>query len=159
MSARSFNRKTGRLAMVPAVGGLCVLVACLLLSCASKQPKPTPAQKAQTALTELRSALITHVADSARAQKAAGIVDQLAQEDRAAREAAAAQLQRTLALDANYDASEGDFKKLFAETDSERLQRQNRILGLWTQMAALTTDTEWDALKKAREAAAKALTT
>lgn len=159
MGASTLDREAVRYGAVPAVAGFFALVACLLLACASKQPKSTPAQTVQTTLTELRSALLADIADSARAQEAAGLMNQLAQQDREARETAAVRLQRVLVLDANYDSTEDDFKKLFAETNSERLQRQNRMLELWTQMAALTTDTEWDALKKAREAAAKALTT
>ena len=159
MRARSLNGESTGYGVVPAVAGFLALVACLLLACASKQPKSTSAQTMQTELTELRAALLADIADSARAQQAAGLVDQLAQQDREARETAAAQLQRALVLDANYDATEDDFRKLFAEAYGERVQRQNRIVELWTQMAALTTDAEWDALKKSREAAAKALTT
>lgn len=159
MDARSLNREAMRYGIVPAVAGFLAVVVCLLLACASKQPKSTPAQKVQTTLTELRGALLADIADSARAQEAAGLVDQLAQQDREARETAAVHLERAFSLDANYDSTEDDFRKLFAETNSERLQRQNRMAELWTQMAALTTDTEWDAVKKAREAAAKALTT
>ena len=159
LHARPRTRNAIRYGMVSAVAGFLTLAACLMMSCASKHPKPTPEQEMQTALTELRGALLADVADPARAQQAAGLVDQLARQDREAREAAAAQLQRVLALDANYDATEEDFRKLFAETDSERMQRQNRIVELWTQMAALTTDAEWNALKKQREAAVKALTT
>ena len=158
MDEISLNRKIVRNHVLPAVAAI-VFVVCLLLACATKQPKSTPAQTVQARLTELQSALHADVADPTRAQEAAGLVDQLAQQDREAREAAAAHLKRTLALDANYDATEEDFRKLFTETNEERVQRQNRIVELWTQMAALTTESEWADLKRAREAAVQALTT
>ena len=131
---------------------------CLIVACASR-PAPTPEETAHSALGQLRGALLVEIADKGRAQKAAALVDQIQEQDREARNAVVDYRQRLGTLDANYDATEDDFNKLFAEFNQERRMHQHRLVDLWTQMAGLTTDAEWKALDKARVAAAKALTT
>jgi hypothetical protein len=143
---------------VPTATGFFAAAACLILACAS-QPRPTAAETAQATLSDLRGAVLVDIKDHARAQEVSALVDRLAEEDRNARDAVAAYRGRLLALNANYDATEDEFNKLFADFNNDRLTCQHRIAGLWTRMASLTTDAEWDALGKARIAAVKALVT
>jgi hypothetical protein len=133
-------------------------VACAVLACAS-QPTLTAGESAEKALTELSSAILADVPDQARAKEIVAVVQQLKKEDREARDTVAAYRERLHALNAKYDASEGDFRSLFADFNNERLMRQNHIAGLWITMAGLTTDREWRALSDARTTAAKALLT
>jgi uncharacterized protein YhaN len=141
-----------------AVAVFSAAIACVVLACAS-QPKLTAGESAQAALVKLSDAVLTDVRDRSRAQEMLAVVEQLRKEDREARSAVAAYRSRLQMLNANYDATEGEFRRLFAEFDGERRTRQDRIVGLWITMARLTTDSEWEALAEARTTAAEALLT
>jgi hypothetical protein len=138
------------------VAGLFAAATCLLFACAS-HPKSARAQGTQAILAEMRGAALVEIKDEARSREVSALIEQLAEQDRLARSAVAIYRTRLLALNADYDATEEDFHKLFSDFNNERLAHQTRIVELWTEMASLTTDAEWDALGKVRIAAAKAL--
>lgn len=54
------------------------------------------------------------------------------------------------ALDSNYDATRQDYEALLSQQDAIRESFVKRATALREQMAALTTDSEWEELKKAR---------
>jgi hypothetical protein len=143
---------------IAAVAVFSAAIACVVLACAS-EAKLTAAESAQAALVKLSDAVLTDVRDQGRAQEMLAVVELLRKEDREARSAVAAYRSRLQMLNANYDATEGEFRRLFAEFNSERLMRQDRIVGLWITIARLTTDREWEALAEARTTAAEALLT
>jgi hypothetical protein len=134
----------------PFAASLCVLCAC------AGQSKSTGAPATGTALIELRKVVLVRIEEPTHAQEIAALIDQMEEQDREARQAVAAYRKRLLALNANYDATEDDFTKLFAEFNDERLARQTGIVKLWATAASLMTDAEWDAVGEARNAVAKA---
>lgn len=135
---------------------LFVAIAWMACGCAHDQESADP-QGAQAALADFREAVLRQVQDPARAQEISSIIDQLERRDRQARETVATYRRRLELLNANYDATDEDFGKLFAEFNDERVAHQHRIVDLWTRMAGLMTDPEWDALASTRNAAATAL--
>ncbi len=153
------NSKRGRPLFAASLGcrTTAAVAICLIIACAS-QPAPTPEAAAHSALSQLRGALLVDIVDKGRAQEAAALVDQIQEQDSEARDTVAHYRQRLRTLDANYDATEDDFSKLFADFNQGRLMHQHQVVDLWTRMAGLTTDAEWKALGNARVAAAKALT-
>jgi hypothetical protein len=54
------------------------------------------------------------------------------------------------ALNSNYDATREDYEALFSQQDAHREVWIKKVAALREQMAALTTDAEWEELKKAR---------
>ena len=65
----------------------------------------------QTALSELRGAFLVAITDKGHAQR----LSIKFRKKRAGRNAVADYRQRLVSLDANYDATEDDFNKLFAD--------------------------------------------
>lgn len=125
-------------------------------ACAHEQ-EVDHAQATQAALADFRGAVLGQVQEPARAREISSIIDQLQRQDREARENVTTYRRRLEILNANYDATGEDFNKLFAEFNDQRLAHQHRVVDLWTRMARLMTDSEWNALARARNGAATAL--
>src|SRR5262245_13801269 len=106
--------------------GFAAIATLLLLACA-RQTKTGTAPAAQAALIELRSAALIEIKDPARARAVFALIDQLRQEDREARDAVAGYRQRVRAIDANYESSDEELRKVFAEFNQERIDRQRRV--------------------------------
>ena len=121
-----------------------------LLAACARGPAPTPEQVEHKPLEELRVAAAATIKDPARAKDMANLVDRLEREIDESIVANRSHLKGLEALDANYDATEGDFRKLFADFNSNRAGRQGRVLALRDQMIAATTDEEWRELARAR---------
>ena len=126
----------------------------LLVGC-SHEPKPTALVSAKGALDEFRSAVLREIKDPDKASQVAGLVDQAervlieANDDRKAHDA------RIQSLNADYDATEEDFRAAFREFNAKWNDHQDRILDLNQRAKALTTAKEWKALTKAQKEAVK----
>lgn len=128
---------------------LLIGTACLMFACAS-EPKLTPEDAMHRSMDELRAAATTTIKDPARAREMASLVDQLERQFDEALKANRAHLDRLHSLDANYDATEGDFRKLFADFNAGRARRQDRVAELRDSMITATTPAEWSELAKVR---------
>jgi len=132
--------------------GLAVLLigaACLMAACA-REPTPTPENAVHRSMEELRAAALTTIKDPARAKEVAGLVDQLERHFAEALKANRTHLERLWALDADYDATEADFLKLFSDFNAGGVRRRDRFVELRDRMIAATTEAEWNELAKAR---------
>jgi len=135
--------------MIACIGGLCMVLLVLPAGCSHK-PKPSTIEVAKRTLDEVRAAVRDEIKDPAKAAEAVGLVDQFEQlvnEGNGARMAHEAVLR---SLNANYDATEEDFKTLFREFNAKKNSRQDRIIKILMKARALTTDEEWKALAKVK---------
>lgn len=132
----------------------------MLHSGCSHQPKPPAVESAKGAFDELRVAVRKKISEPSRAQEVVGLVDQLEQAMVDASKARKVHESRLRSLNANYDATEQDFKDVFREFNSEKSRRLEHILTIDQRARTLTTEREWTALSKdvarALESAAKA---
>ena len=90
------------------------------------------------------------VADPARADRLVALTNefqQLAKENIANVSAYRA---NAAALNSNYAATRADYEALFSQQDANREVFLRKALALRERMSALTTDSEWEQLKKAR---------
>ena len=58
---------------------------------------------------------------------------------------------RVASLNANYESSRAEFEAMFREQSAEREALVRKAVGLREQMTTLTTDAEWEQLKKTRD--------
>ena len=123
----------------------------ILAAGCSHQPKTSEIVPAKGAFDELRSAVLREIKDQDRASKGVSLVDQLerilieADNDRKTYDS------RMRSLNANYDASEEDFRSILREFNKKRSDRQDRIFEINQQAKDLTTESEWKALIKVQE--------
>jgi hypothetical protein len=139
------------------IGGLCLAVMIPLTGCCSHKPKPSKLEVAKGALDDLRAGVRSEIKDPTKAAEAVGLVDQtelLMMETIEVRKADEA---RTLSLNANFDATEEDFKAVFQEFNAKKISRQDRLVEIVQQAKALTTDREWKAITKVRSHALEAI--
>jgi hypothetical protein len=123
--------------------------ACLIAACA-RGPTPAPEDAVRRSMDELRAAALTTIKDPARAKEVAGLVDQLERHFDEALKADRTHLERLWALDADYDATEADFQKLFSDFNAGAVRRRDRFVELRNRLIAATTEAEWNELAKAR---------
>jgi hypothetical protein len=123
-----------------------------LAACSSSKSRETPEQRVVAGETEYVQAIRRVVKDSKRADALVelssefqSLVGQAARDFHNHR----ARLEH---LNASYDATFADFETLFAEADTNRAALLEKAIDLRARMAALTTDSEWAALKKERVA-------
>jgi hypothetical protein len=106
----------------------------MLLSGCSHQPKPSAVESAKGLFDELRMAVGKEVKDPARSSQLVQLVGELEQAMIEARDARKTHDARLRSLNANYDATEEDFRTLFREFDEKKKERQDRILAIaWEQ--------------------------
>ena len=91
------------------------------------------------------------IRDPDRAAKGVILVDQLEQIMIDAANDRKAHVDRIRALNADYDATEEDFRVMFREFNAKRSDRQARIIDINQQAKNLTTMKEWKALVKIEE--------
>ena len=128
---------------------LLIGAACLMAACA-REPTPAPEDAVRRSMDELRAAALTTINDPARAKDVAGLVDQLERHFDEALKADRTHLERLWALDADYDASEADFRKLFADFNAGSVRRRDQFVELRNTLIAATTEAEWNELAKVR---------
>jgi hypothetical protein len=129
------------------LGASCALV--LLASCAHK-PAPTADAQFQTDIAYSQAQVRKVVKDPQRADRVAGLAGEFEKLvfDRAA--GTKAYGARLATMSSNYSATRADFEALAAEEERARSFFLERAIAVRQQVASLTTDAEWEELKKAR---------
>ena len=120
------------------------------MAACAREPTPTPENAVHRSMDELRAAALTTIKDPARAKEVAGLVDQLERRFAEALKANRTHLDRLWALDADYDATEGDFRQLFADFNAGSVRRRDGFVELRDRLIAATTEAEWNELAKTR---------
>lgn len=137
-----------------AVGLMTSLAAVVLIETAGCKHE-TPEEQAQARLdadvANYQDQIRKIVKDPDRADKLVPLVSQFEVLARNAASVMRDQQAKLAALNANYDATRADFATMFRQQDAERQTLVKKALDLREQMAALTTDSEWEQLKQARE--------
>jgi len=128
---------------------LLIGAACLMAACA-REPAPAPDDAVRRSMDELRAAALTTIKDPARKKEVSGLVDQLERSFAEALKVNRTHLARLWALDADYDATEADFRKLFADFNAGSVRRRDQFVELRDGLIAATTDAEWNELAKTR---------
>jgi len=105
--------------------------ACLMAVCAG-EPTPVPEDAVRRSMDELRAAALTTIKDPARAKEVAGLVDELERNFDEALKADRTHLERLWALDADYDATQADFRKLFADFNAGAVRRRDGFVNCGT---------------------------
>ena len=126
------------------IGTVCLMAAC------SGEPKLTPEKAVLQSMDELRSAAQTTIKDPARAKEMVGVVDQLERHFDEALKANQTHFVRLRALDTDYDTTEADFRKLFADFNAGAVRRRDRFVELRERLIAATTEAEWNDIAKVR---------
>ena len=149
LASTSFAAPSRRL--VPALGLALALVAGV--GCSSKpKPKPTPApeQQAQADVTHYEALIRKVVADSALADKLVMLTNELQTLVKQGVARAKDYRAKMAALDSNHEASRADYETLINQQDTARETFLKKAMALRERSASLTTDAEWEQLKKAR---------
>jgi hypothetical protein len=117
--------------------------------CSSKH-ELTPEQRAQADVAAYEAEIRKIIPDPARADQLVALTNefqQLANESIAATKSYRA---KVTALNSNYDATRQDYETLFSAQDTSREAFIKKAGAIRERMAVFTTDSEWEALKKAR---------
>jgi hypothetical protein len=132
---------------------LFVFVVLLCLAACARDPKPSALELANTAMGELRAAVMREVKDPARAAQGTALVDEierlLAEVDTDLK----AHNARIRTLNADYDATPEAFRAAFRDFNARRNERQRRVVDINQRAKALLTAAEWKALGRVREEA------
>jgi hypothetical protein len=120
-----------------------------IASCSAKRGL-TPEQQAQADVAAYEAQIHRIVPDPARADQLVALTNefqQLATESIANVKSYRA---KAAALNTDYDATRQDYEALFSQQDASREAFIKKAGALRERMAALTIDSEWEELKKAR---------
>ena len=132
------------------IGRACIVLLILFAGC-SHEPKPAALVSDKGPFDELRSAFRSQIKDHDRAAQGVDLVDQLERLMTEANSDLKAHGARIRSLNANYDATEEDFRAEFHEFNSKLSEREERILEINERAKTLTTAEEWKALTKVYE--------
>lgn len=128
-----------------------VALALALAAAAGCSSRPlTPEQQAQADLKDYEAQVRKVVADPARADQLVALANEFQQQVRQSAAILGDYPAKVAALDANYAATRKDYEVLLGEQDARRQELLKKFGALREQMVALTTDAEWEELKKAR---------
>jgi len=116
--------------------------------CSSKHL--TPEQQAQADFQAYEAQIRKVVSDPARTDQLIALTNEYQQQMRESAAIVRDYRAKLMAFNANYDATQGDFEALFSLQDAHREAYLRKVAALREQMAALTTDAEWEELDKAR---------
>ena len=133
----------------PAAAIALILALTTAAGCSSKH-ELTPEQRAQADVTAYEADIRKIIPDPARADQLVALTkefQQLANESIAAIKGYRA---KVVALNSNYDATRQDYEALFSAQDASREAFIKKAGAIRSRMAVFTTDSEWEALKKAR---------
>jgi hypothetical protein len=129
---------------------VCTLALVLPVAGCSSKPPASGQQQAQVDAQAYEAQIRKVVADPARAEQLIALTNQFQREMHESAVTVRNYHAKVAALDANYDATRQDYEVLFGQQEAHR-ETWIRRAGLFReQMAALTTDAEWEELKKAR---------
>jgi hypothetical protein len=142
-------QKALKAAAVPHCWGIALALAVVALGGCSSKPL-TPEQQAQADLKEYEVQVRKVIADPARADQLVALANEFQRQVRQSADILGDYPAKVAALDANYDAVRKDYEALLGEQDARREVLLKKFGALREQMVALTTDAEWEELKKAR---------
>ena len=117
--------------------------------CSSKPPL-TPEQQAQADVAAYEVEVRKIVPDTVRADQLVALTNEFQQLTKENIANASAYRAKAAALNSNYAATRADYEALFSQQDANREVFLRKALALRERMAALTTDSEWEQLKRAR---------
>ena len=125
-----------------------MLVLAAMIGCSSKHRTAEQQERADVQAYEAQIRKV--VADPARADQLVALTSEFQQQ--AAESVATFRDYRAkvAALNSNYEATREQFEALLTQQDAHRDMWTKKVTALREQMAALTTDSEWEELKKAR---------
>ena len=125
------------------------LVPVTVAGCSSK-PKPTLEQQAQADIAAYEAQIRKVIPDPARADELIALTNEfqkLALESIASVKRYQSKIQT---LNSSYEATRADYDALFSQQDAARDALLEKATALRERAAALTTDSEWEQLSKAR---------
>jgi septal ring factor EnvC (AmiA/AmiB activator) len=117
--------------------------------CSSKH-ELTPEQQTQADVTAYEAQVRKIVPEPARADQLVALANQFQQLVTESVASIKGYRAKVAALNANYDATRQDYETLFSEQDASREAFIKKASAIREQMATLSTDSEWEELKKAR---------
>jgi len=123
------------------------VVLALSAGCAST-PAPSSLESAQQAAVEWRTKVRAVISDQERAEKVIGHIDQLEKLVVDADQERKDHDDILRALNANYDATEAEFRAAFDTFNAKKNVRQHEALAINRQIRTLTSPEEWKALSK-----------
>jgi len=129
---------------------MALAAALIAASGCSSKPTVTPEQRAQADLAAYETQIRKVVQDPARANRLVTLADEF---NKLASQSIARvndYRARVAALNSNYEATREDYQALLREQNAVSQAFVQKALALREQMAALTTDAEWEELTKAR---------
>jgi hypothetical protein len=131
----------------------CLAVAVLIWigGCKHETPEAQAQARLDADVANYQDQIRKIVQDAVRADKLVSLVSDFESLARNAASVMRDQRAKLAALNANYDATRAEFAAMFRQQDAERQALLKKALELRQQMAALTTDSEWEQLKQARE--------
>jgi hypothetical protein len=121
----------------------------VLFNCAHK-PAPTLEEQSQADLEYDQAQIRSVVKDPERAEKLAGEISGFEKLLLARATAVKAYNSKIEVLNSKYSATRADYEVLIAQNDKDRSLFLQQAIAVRTQMAALTTDEEWEQLKNMR---------
>jgi hypothetical protein len=137
------------------IAGFAAVLASLALTIGGCKSHETPQQQAQAQLdadvASYQEQIRKIVQDPARADRLVALVSDFEKLAHQAASVVRDDQAKLVALNANYNATRADFAALFRQQDADRQALLKKALGLREQMTALTTDSEWEQLKRTRE--------
>jgi hypothetical protein len=130
------------------VVGTLMLVLAALTACSSKHLTAEERERAEVQAYEAQIRKV--VADPARADQLVALTNEFQQQAEKSVAAFRDYRAKVAALNSNYEATREQFQALLSQQDTHRELWTRKVTGLRQRMAALTTDLEWERLKKAR---------
>jgi len=119
------------------------------VGCSSKH-ELTPEQRAQADVAAYEAEIRKIIPDPARADQLVALTKEFQQVANESIAAIRSYRAKVAALNSNYDATRQDYETLFSAQDASREAFIKKAGAIRERMAAFTTDSEWEALKKAR---------
>lgn len=126
-----------------------VALALALAGCFSKHL--TPEQQAQADFQADEAQIRKVVADPTRADQLVALTNEYQQQMHESAGIVNDYRAKLTALNADYEATREDFEALFSQQDAYREAFLRKAAARREQMAALTTDAQWEELDKARQ--------
>ncbi len=117
--------------------------------CSSKHDL-TPEQRAQADVTAYEAQIRKIIPDRLRADQLVGLADEFQKLAQASIASVKDYRAKVATLNSSYDATRADYETVFSQQDATREAFLKKAGALRERMAALTTDSEWEKLKKAR---------
>ena len=130
------------------VAGALTLVMAALSGCSSKHP--TAEQQERTDVQAYEAQIRKVVADPARADQLVALTNEFQQQAGESVAIFRDYRAKVAALNSDYEATREQFEALLGQQDAHRAAWTKKVTALRERMVALTTDSEWEELKKAR---------